>query len=112
MSEIKNFNDLMNSPEWQELTRLQLEAKDAKEEEYDAYWDSLSYENQLASFYSVVKRIYQGEIKDRGSYRWVLYDVFGFGPEAYTLGMDCGYMYLHNAIFDGEEVNNKLATEK
>ena len=91
-----------NSPEWQELNRLQLEARDSKEKECDEYWEALSYEDQLKAFYSVVKRIYQGEIKDKGSYRYILYDVFGFGPEAYTLGMDCGYMYLHNAIFDGE----------
>jgi hypothetical protein len=106
---MSKMSELFNSPEWQELTRLQLEAKEARNKEYDEYWNNLSYEDQLASFYSVVKRIHQGEIKDKGSYRWVLYDVFGFGPEAYGLGMECGYMYLHNAIFDGE---NKPATEK
>ena len=91
-----------DSPEWAEFQRLQLEAKNTREKEYDEYWDSLPYEDQLKAFYSVVKRIYQGEIKDKGSYRWVLYDVFGFGPEAYVLGMDCGYMYLHNSICYGE----------
>lgn len=93
---------LLDSPEWQEITRIQLEAKDTRDREHDEYWESLSQEEQLKAFYSVVKRIYQGEIKDKGSYRWVLYDVFGFGPEAYSLGMDCGFMYLHNAIVDGE----------
>lgn len=96
---------IFDSPEWQELQQLQLEAKEAREKEYDEYWDSLSYEDQLKAFYSVVKRIYEAEIKEKGSYRYVLYDKFGFGPEAYVLGMDCGYMYLHNAIFDGEESN-------
>ncbi len=109
MSEIKSFNELLNSQEWQELTRMQLEARDQREKECDEYWNNLSYEEQLKAFYSVVKRIYQGEIKDKGTYRWVLYDVFEFGPDAYSLGMECGYMYLHNAIFDGE---NKPATEK
>lgn len=93
----------LDSDEWKELTRIQLEAKEAREKECDEYWDSLAYEDQLKAFYSVVKRIYQGEIKDKGTYRWVLYDVFGFGPDAYVLGMECGYMYLHNAIVDGEE---------
>ena len=109
---IKNLNDLLNSPEWQERVQLQLESRNSREIEYDEYWNNLPYEDQLKAFYSVVKRIYRGEIKDKGSYRWVLYDVFNFGPEAYGLGMDCGYMYLHNAIFDGEEVNNEPATEK
>ena len=88
--------------ELDELGKVMLEAKDAKEKECDEYWNNLDYEDRLKAFYSVVKRIYQGEIKDKGSYRWVLYDVFNFGPEAYILGMDCGYMYLHNAIVDGE----------
>lgn len=93
----------MDNPEWQELTRIQLEARSSKEAECDEYWDNLPYEDQLKAFYSVVKRIYQGEIKDKGTYRWVLYNVFNFGPEAYGLGMDCGYMHLHNAIVDSED---------
>jgi hypothetical protein len=35
---------------------------------------------------------------DKGTYRYVLYDVFDFGPDAYSVGMECGYMDLHNAI--------------
>jgi hypothetical protein len=95
----------LNDPMWQELAQLQIEAKEAREKEYDEYWNSLDYEDQLAAFYSVVKRIYKGEIEEKGTYRYILYDVFDFGSEAYILGMECGYMYLHNAIVDGEEVN-------
>lgn len=73
------------------------------EAECDEYWGNLSYEDQLKAFYSVCKRIHQGDIKDHGSYRYVLYDVFDFGPDAYGVGMDCGYMAIHNAIFDGVE---------
>jgi hypothetical protein len=94
---------IFDSPDWQELQQLQLEAKEAKEKECDEYWDSLSYEDKQKAFYSVVKRIYRGEIEEKGTYRYILYDIFGFGPEAYILGMDCGFMYLHNAIVDGEE---------
>lgn len=99
----------LDNPHYQELNRLQLEAQSQREKECDEYWNNLEYEDQLKAFYSVVKRIYQGEIKDQGTYRYVLYDKFGFGPEAYVMGMDCGYMYLHNAIVDGED---KLATEE
>jgi hypothetical protein len=74
----------------------------------DKFWEELPYEDKLKAFYSVVKRIYQGEVEDKGSYRYILYDVFGFGPEAYAIGMDCGYMYLHNSIMDGEQkLHNK-----
>jgi len=71
------------------------------EQECDAYWDSLSKEDQLKAFYSVCKRILKGDVVDRGSYRYVLYDVFEFEPDAYRAGMDCGYFSIHNIIFEG-----------
>ena len=96
---------IFDSPEWAELQQVLMEARAARDKEYDEYWDSLEYEDQLKAFYSVVKRIYRGEIKEKGTYRYILYEVFKFGPEAYELGMDCGFMYLHNAIVDAEEDN-------
>jgi len=72
--------------------------------EMDDWWNQLTPEEREAAFYSVCKRLYQGEIKERGSYRYVLYNVFGFDPGMYARGMDCGYMAIHNAIFDGEEL--------
>lgn len=121
MSDIKKFNELLNSPEWQEMQEAVEEGRKIYEQECDKFWDNLSYDDQLRAFYSVVKRIHQGELKDKGTYRWVLYDVFGFGPEAYSVGMECGYMALHNAVVDIDEFEalrieniklKKLATEK
>ena len=82
------------------------------DEEYDKYWNSLSKEDQLKAFYSVCKRIHKGDVIDRGSYRWVLYDVFEFGPESYIVGMDCGYMSLHNYICDGVEMEKTSKGKK
>lgn len=73
------------------------------EQDQEEYWNSLSKDDQLKAFCAVVRRIVQGELRDKGSYRWVLYDVFGFGPEAYVRGMDCGFMALHNAIVTDKE---------
>ena len=39
-------------------------AKKSYEEENDAWWNSLSKEEQMRAFYSVVKRLVQGEISD------------------------------------------------
>jgi hypothetical protein len=90
-----------------EQARLVFEEVSAQNrKEADSFWNDLTYDQQLMAFYAVVSRIYKGEIEDKGSYRWVLYDVFGFGPDAYGLGMDCGYMSLHNSISDGESVVN------
>jgi len=88
-----------------ELRQIYRESADLYKLEANTFWDGLSEDDKLKAFYSVVSRIYKGEIKDKGSYRYVLYDVFGFGPEAYGLGMECGYLYLHNAIIDGEKTN-------
>jgi hypothetical protein len=74
-----------------------------EEHRIDTWWDGLSEQEREDAFYSVCKRIYQAEIKDRGTYRWALYDVFKFGPNMYMQGMDCGFMALHNAIGDGED---------
>ena len=73
------------------------------ENKNDAWWNSLTEEEREDAFYAVVKRIYKGDVEQKGTYRWVLYDVFGFDPGMYMRGMDCGYLNLHNIIFDGLE---------
>jgi hypothetical protein len=78
-------------------------AKKTYEDEANTWWEDLSYDDKLRAFYSVVQRIHDGDITQQGSYRYVLYDVFGFGPDAYGLGMECGYMSLHNSIMNAEE---------
>ena len=72
--------------------------------EMDQWWDGLSQEDQMRAFYSVVKRLVKGEIEDRGSYRYVLYNTFGFDAGSYMLGMNCGFMTLHNCIYTHEEM--------
>lgn len=101
----------------QELATLSQELE-VVEQEYDAeaerFWNALDKEQQLMLFYSVVKRIVQGELRDQGSYRYVLYDVFGFGMESYVTGMNCGFLELHNSIYTQEETQvlfNKVLNE-
>ena len=77
--------------------------RQAYEAQNDAWWSSLSEQEREDAFYAVVKRIYEGDIKQQGSYRYVLYDVFGFDASMYVRGMDCGYMSIHNAIKTDDE---------
>lgn len=76
--------------------------------EYNAkaknWWNNLPIEERELAFYYIVSKIYEGELVEQGTYRYILYDVFGFGPEMYGLGMDCGFMALHNAIYTNEEI--------
>lgn len=83
----------------QEMEKSRLEREAAN----DAWWNGLTEEERENAFYAVCKRIYKGDLKDNGSYRYVLYDVFGFDPGMYVDGMNCGYMAIHNAICDGED---------
>jgi len=80
------------------------EAKKEYEAENDAWWNGLTEEEREDAFYAVIKRMYKAELVDNGSYRWALYDVFGFDMGMYGRGMDCGYMELHNAIYDSDEL--------
>jgi hypothetical protein len=75
--------------------------------EQEAYWNSLTKDEQLKVFCAVVRRIVQAELRDKGSYRWALYNVFGFGLESYVQGMECGYMALHNSIY-GRDHDHRL----
>lgn len=73
------------------------------EKHQEQYWNSLTKEQQLMAFCAISRRIYDGEIKQGGTYRYVLYDVFGFGPEAYVPAQCAGYLSIHNAIYTGKE---------
>ena len=81
-----------------ELGELQEDIEKQTEREMDEWWNAMSKDDQMKAFYSVVKRLVDGELEQKGSYRYVLYDVFGFEPESYMLGMMCGFMSLHNSI--------------
>jgi hypothetical protein len=70
------------------------------EQEQEAYWHSLTQEQRLMAFCAVVRRIHRAEIVEHRSYRGSLYDVFGFGFEAYIQAQDAGYMDIHNLEYD------------
>jgi hypothetical protein len=87
-----------------ELRESQQKAREDYDIMNDAWWNGLNQEEREEAFYAVCKRIHRAELVDRGSYRYALYDVFGFDPGMYGRGMDCGFMAIHNAILDGEEL--------
>ena len=91
----------------QELSNLGQEMEEIQEKyeaDNDAWWNGLSEEERQDAFYAVVKRIHKGELVDNGSYRHVLYNVFGFDGEMYSQGMECGFMELHNSIYEANPV--------
>lgn len=73
--------------------------------ENDSWWNGLSEQEREDAFYAVTKRIYKGDVEDGGSYRYVLYDVFGFDPGMYRIGMESGYFDMHNMFYDAKELS-------
>lgn len=98
-----NDNDASLSENLASLRKIQQQTQAEYDTQAENFWNSLSEEQRLQVFYCVSKRIYDGEIKDKGSYRYVLYDVFGFGPESYGVGIMAGYMNIHNSIFQAQD---------
>ena len=101
-NESNKDKDLLDGLE--ELGTLFRESMATYENESEAFWNSLSEDERLKVFCAVSRRIHRGEIEDRGSFRYVLYNVFGFGPEAYMVAQDAGFLSIHNVIFDGERI--------
>jgi len=86
-----------------EIREAMQEAQNQYDSDADKFWDELPYDQRLMAFYSVCKRIWKGDVLDEGSYRYVLYHVFGFGMDSYGVGMSCHYLDLHNLIITGME---------
>ena len=88
------------------------EAMAEVEKESEAYWNSLSKEEQLKAFCAVSRGIYKGELVERRSYRGVLYDVFGFGPEAYAPAQMANYLEIHNALYGADTFDKMEAVNR
>jgi DNA repair exonuclease SbcCD ATPase subunit len=91
----KTFNEVMKSIE----------------DKSEQYYNSLTKEQQLDAFCAISRRIYRGEIEQRGSYRYVLYDVFGFGTEAYAQAQCAGYLAIHNSIYSGQNPDDHVKVD-
>lgn len=95
-----------------ELQQVQVQCEEEFKTSADQWWDNLPYEDKLKAFFSVCKRIHKGDIVDEGSYRYVLYDVFDFSMDSYSIGMMCGYLDIHNSIeTKGAKKMNNAASE-
>ncbi len=88
------FKGWMDSPELAALREAWTEEEARQEAEDEAWWDSLTMEGRAQAFRQVCKLIYRADIKDRGSYRYGVYDIFNVD---YVDGMK-HYMAIHNAI--------------
>ena len=105
-----SYTEYSNSDEHKKLLKIQEEALEQYEHKAKEYYDSLGMDNQLLLFFYITNVIFKNYFKDNGSYRGLLYNKFGFGPEAYSLGMDSGMFALHNSISTPDESEERFNT--
>jgi hypothetical protein len=97
--------------DFEAFRRVWKEAMDSIENEQESFWNSLSKDDQLKAFCAVVRRIHKGELEKQGSYRYILYDVFGFDADSYAQAQCAGYIDLHNAIYTRDELKEFIERE-
>lgn len=110
MQDRKRVLDLLS-----ELSEVQESADRDYVADADQFWKSLTTEQQMYCFYTVVRTITSAELKEEfHSYRKILYDDFGFPSESYYIGMLAGFMELHNSILRPAEMSEyrKLLHDK
>lgn len=99
---------LLDDPEFIKASNLFNEAMDSFQKEADDLFQALPYDDRLKVFCAVVKLINKGELEEKGSYRHVLYDTFKFGQDSYAIAQCAGYIALHNAIFDYDDLHRMI----
>ena len=102
-------SDLLDKLE--EASKVFNETMKELEDKSEHYYNSLTKEQQLDVFCAISRRIYRGEIEEQGSYRYVLYQVFGFGPEAYAQAQLAGYLAIHNSIYAGQNPDDHVKVD-
>ena len=105
-----SYTEYSNSDEHKELLKIQEEALEQYTQKAKEYFESLETDNQLLLFFHITHTIFENYFKYNSSYRGLLYDKLGFGPEAYALGMDSGMFALHNAISTPDESEERFNT--
>ena len=103
-----SYTEYSNSDEHKEFLKLEEEAREQYTQKAKEYFESLETDNQLLLFFYITNLIFENYFNDKGSYRGLLYDKFGFGPEAYSLGCDSGMFSLHNAISTPDELEERF----
>jgi hypothetical protein len=98
-----SITDYLNSKEYIELLKLEEEAIEEYKKRAKEYFKSLEVDNQLFLFFHITNCIYENYFNDNGSYRGLLYDKFGFGPDSYSIGLDSGMFAVHNSISTPKE---------
>ena len=92
-----------------ESGRAFAKAADEYQDMCRSYYSGLESEEQLMAFCAIVDKLCQGELDEGRSYRGILYDTFGWGPEAYAAAQHAGFLGLHNSIYRFEDLEHVMS---
>jgi hypothetical protein len=104
----KSYSEFLESEEYEDMLKFEEKAQIEYAQKAKEYFKSLSEDNQLLMFFHVTNTIFENYYTDKGSYRGLLYDKFGFSTDSYSLGMDSGMFALHNDLTIPEDREEML----
>lgn len=82
------------------------QAMDEYQQLANSFYSGLEPEEQLWAFCAIVEKLCKGELEEGRSYRGILYDTFGWGPEAYATAQCAGFLSLHNSIYKFDDLEH------
>lgn len=82
------------------------QAMDEYQQMANSFYSGLEPEEQLWAFCAIVEKLCKGELDEKRSYRGILYDTFGWGPEAYATAQCAGFLTLHNSIYRFDDLEH------
>jgi len=87
----------MDKKAFEELGKAYREAMEEFRKEAEKFWSSLSYEEKL---YAVahVSRVLCEHAREGGTYRYLIYERFGFDFDSYAVLQWSGLLEIHNLI--------------
>ena len=85
------------------------QAMNEERERIEAKWRAMPEDDRLDAFCAVVGLLHKAEFEQRTSYRGLLYDVCGFGPESYMLAQEMGLIDLHNSIYRRSDLEELIS---
>ncbi len=108
--ENKSPKDIQRSEEWERAREVFVAAIEHERQLSETFWNNLSSEEQLWAFCAIMRRINDSYLSENGtpSYRHFLYDVMGWGPEAYSSAQCSGFLDIHNSIFNIDDLTNAV----
>ena len=79
---------------------------DSRVKEANEWWDKLPEEDQQKAFLAMSTKLNKNIEVGGGSYRYVLYDIFGFKPDMYVDAQIAGFMNVTNVMGYGLDVEH------